>query len=140
MNNTTGLTKDAGWEVGVRHTVAAPLDVVWKFLMGEGLPIWLGNTKIVYDKGAPYATDDEISGRFISYSEGKRLRITWQPSEWDHDSTLQVTVKEAVIGTTIGFHQDRLAGREERKIMLGHWKDVVGDLDRALTATKPASS
>jgi uncharacterized protein YndB with AHSA1/START domain len=130
---TTGLTKDAGWEVGVRHTVAAPIQVVWSFLVGEGLPIWLGRTKLTLEKGAAYETDDEITGTILSYTEGTRVRLSWRPSEWNHDSTLQLTVKEAATGTTIGFHQEKLSGREERKIMLGHWKEVVAELDDALT-------
>ena len=132
MNDTTGLTKDAGWEVGVRHTVAAPLDVVWAFLLGEGLKLWLGNARLVLEKNANYETDDDIRGHIISYSPKARLRMTWQPGEWDHDSTLHVTAKTVATGTTIGFHQERLAGRDERRIMLSHWKDVVARLDEAL--------
>lgn len=128
----TGKTKDAGWEVGVRTTVNAPLDTVWTFLLGPGLPIWLGNTTLVLEKGAPYETDDDIKGTVLSYTEALRIRLSWQPGEWNHDSTLQLTVKEAATGTTIAFHQERLSGREERKIMLGHWKDVVQQLDDAI--------
>jgi uncharacterized protein YndB with AHSA1/START domain len=129
-----GKTKDAGWEVGVRKTVDAPLDIVWNFLLGAGLPLWLGNTKLVLEKGAPYETDDDIKGTVLSYSEGLRIRLSWQPIEWNHDSTLQLTVKAAMTGTTIAFHQERLSGREERKIMLGHWKDVVQHLDDAIAS------
>jgi uncharacterized protein YndB with AHSA1/START domain len=129
---TTGQTKDAGWEVGVRRTVAAPVDVVWRFLLGDGLPLWLGNTALTYEKGDAYETDDDIRGQVLAFTDGFRIRLTWQPGEWDHDSTLQLTVREAAGGTTIGFHQERLSGREERKIMLGHWKEVVQQLDDAL--------
>jgi len=130
----TGKTADAGWEVGVRRTVDAPAPAVWAFLLGDGLPLWLGNTKLILEKGATYATDDDISGTVLSVTDGLRIRITWQPREWNHDSTLQLTVKEAATGTTIAFHQERLSGREERKIMLGHWKDVVQELGDALAA------
>jgi uncharacterized protein YndB with AHSA1/START domain len=130
----TGKTKDAGWEVGVRTTVAASAPAVWAFLLGEGLPLWLGNTQLTLEKGAPYATDDDISGRILTYAPGFRVRLSWQPGEWDHDSTLQLTVREAATGTTIAFHQERLSGREERRIMLGHWKDVVAELEAAIVA------
>jgi uncharacterized protein YndB with AHSA1/START domain len=136
MTNSTGKTKDAGWEVGVRRTVAAPVETVWDFLLGEGLPLWLGNVTLTLEKGAEYATDDDISGRILSYTPGLRIRLSWQPGEWDHDSTLQLTVRATDAGTTIGFHQEQLSGREERKIMLGHWKEVVEQLDDAI-AGKP---
>jgi uncharacterized protein YndB with AHSA1/START domain len=127
-----GQTRDAGWEVGVRRTVAAPVETVWSYLLGDGLPIWLGRTVLTLEKGAEYETDDDIRGRVLSVTDGMRIRLSWQPGEWDHDSTLQLTVRAAPTGTTIGFHQERLSGREERKIMLGHWKDVVQRLDDAL--------
>ena len=132
MKTTTAPTKDDGWDVGVRQTIDAPLDDVWAFLLGAGLPIWLGNTTLTLDKNARYATDDDIFGHVISVSPKSRLRLTWQPGEWDHDSTLHVTVKKTPEGTVLGFQQERLASREERKIMLSHWKDVLARLDDAL--------
>jgi hypothetical protein len=130
----TGKAADAGWEVDVRKTVTAPAPAVWAFLLGDGLPLWLGNTVLTLEKGAPYSTDDDISGRVLGYTEGFRIRLSWQPVEWNHDSTLQLTVRAADAGTTIAFHQERLSGRDERKIMLGHWKDVVQELGDALAA------
>jgi uncharacterized protein YndB with AHSA1/START domain len=126
MSDTTGLTKDAGWEMGVRQTVPAPLPVVWEYLTGEGLPIWLGEIDALpTEKGAEFETRDGVRGSIRSYTELQRIRISWQPDDWPHDTTLQITVKEAATGTTIGFHHDRLADRAERKMMLGHWKNVA---------------
>ena len=132
--STVGKTKDAGWEVGVRRTVPASVEVVWDFLLEDGLPLWLGETTLVLEKGADYETNDDIRGSILGVTPGFRIRLTWQPGEWDHDSTLQLSVKESATGTTISFHQERLSGREERKIMLGHWKDVVQQLDDAIAA------
>ena len=131
MADTTGKTKDAGWEMGVRQTVFAPLPVVWQFLLGDGLPLWLGDIDALpTEKGAAYETRDGVHGTIRSFTENQRLRLGWQPDDWPHDTTLQVTVKEAVTGTTIGFHQEKLADREERKMMLGHWKNVAAAIDR----------
>jgi uncharacterized protein YndB with AHSA1/START domain len=145
--NETGRTKDAGWEVGVRVTVQAPIEDVWDFLLGDGLGIWLGDTggaadthtatptELRFEKGAEYVTTDGIRGHIRSYTPVQRMRLSWQPSDWSHDTILQVSVKEAASGgTTIGFHQERLAGRDERKTMLGHWKAVTGELAEALGA------
>lgn len=127
--DTTGLTKDAGWEVGVRQTVPAPLPAVWDFLLGDGLPLWLGELDALpTEKGEAYATKDGVRGTLRSRTEHVRVRLTWHPDDWPHDSTLQLTVKEAATGTTIGFHHERLADRDERRMMLGHWKNVAAAL------------
>ena len=129
--DSVGLTKDAGWEVGVRQTVSAPLPVVWEFLLGAGLPIWLGEGQFRAEKGYQYAMADGVRGEVRSYTDGAKVRLTWRPDDWPHDTTLQITVKEAATGTTIGIHHENLADRDERRMMLGHWKNVIADLAAA---------
>jgi hypothetical protein len=134
-DETTGLTKDAGWELGVRTTVPAPLPEVWDYLLGDGLRVWLGDIdSLPTEKGAEYVTRDGVRGTIRSLTERVRVRLGWQPDDWPHDTILQVTVKEAATGTTIGFHHDHLAGRDERKLMLGHWKTVAAALDAHFAA------
>lgn len=130
-NDSTGLTKDAGWEMGVRQTVAAPLPEVWGFLVGEGLPVWLGEIDALpTEKGESFVTADGVRGSIRSYTERYRVRLGWQPDDWPHDTTLQVTLKEAATGTTIGFHHEKLADRDERRMMLGHWKNVAAAIEK----------
>ena len=132
---TPGKTRDAGWELGVRITVPAPLAAVWAYLMGEGLPMWLGDiAALPTEKGAQFRTADGVNGVVRSVTDRMRLRISWQPEDWPHDTTLQVTVKEAATGTTIGIHHEKLADREERRMMLGHWKNVAAALDAHFSA------
>lgn len=131
MSDSTGKTKDAGWEVGVRTTVAAPVPEVWAYLLGEGLGTWLGRiTALPTEKGADYATTDGVKGTIRSRTENVKLRLTWQPSDWPHDSILQLTVRETITGTTIGIHHEKLADRDERRMMLGHWKNIAAEFDR----------
>ncbi len=130
MGPTTGLTKDAGWELGVRTTVPASVDVVWEYLLGPGLPVWLGELNALpTEKGDAYTTTDGVRGTVRSRTDGLRIRVSWQPDDWPHDSTVQVTVKPAAFGTTIGIHHEKLADREERRMMLGHWKNVAAAFD-----------
>ncbi|MBX3099325.1 MAG: SRPBCC domain-containing protein [Salinibacterium sp.] len=130
MSESTGLTKDAGWEVGVRTTVAAQPAVVWGFLVGEGLPLWLGEiSSLPVEPGASFVTADGVRGSIRSYQDGQRVRVGWQPEDWPHDTTLQLTVKEVATGTTVALHHERLADRDERRMMLGHWKNVIAAID-----------
>ena len=131
MSDPTGQAKDAGWEVKVRQTVSATLPIVWEFLLGDGLPLWLGEATLPHVIGGSYRTTDGVAGGVRAYTENARLRVTWHPDDWPHDTTLQVSVKEAVGGTTIGIHHEHLADREERRMMLGHWKNVASHLAAA---------
>lgn len=130
MGDTTGLTKDAGWELGVRTTVPAALPEVWQYLLGEGLPVWLGDiASVPTEAGATFETADGVRGTIRSFTDATRLRLTWRPDDWPHDTVLQLTVKQAATGTTIGIHHEKLADRDERKLMLGHWKNVAAAFD-----------
>ena len=52
-----GKTKAAGWEVGVRDTVPGVLPLVWKYLVGPGLHVWLGDIDALpTEKGAAVST------------------------------------------------------------------------------------
>ena len=67
-----------------------------------------------------------------SVTERQKLKLSWRPDDWPHDTTLQVTVKEVADGTTIGFRHEQLADRDERHMMVGHWKNVVAELAKAI--------
>jgi hypothetical protein len=131
-DDTIGLTRDAGWQVGVRTTVPAGGPAVWDYLTGAGLPLWLGETTLPTQTNAVYETDDGVRGRLISRTEGVRVRLSWRPSDWPHDTTLQLSLRAAATGTTIAVHHERLADRDERRMMLGHWKTVVAELEKAV--------
>jgi uncharacterized protein YndB with AHSA1/START domain len=129
--DSTGPKKDAGWEVGVRETVTAPLPVVWQFLLSAGIPIWLGRGEFRTQKGFQYEMADGVRGEVRSYTEGSKVRLSWRPEDWPHDTVLMISVKEVEGGTTIAIHHEELADRAERRMMLGHWKNVIDDLAAA---------
>jgi uncharacterized protein YndB with AHSA1/START domain len=128
----TGLTKDAGWELGVRRTVPLPVEDVWDYLLGPGRRRWLGDTELGTTKGDRYNTPDGTRGEVRGFADRAKVRLTWQPADWAHDSTLQVTVRPAASGTTIGFHQERLADEGERERMLAHWNQVLDGIEEDL--------
>ena len=128
-----GSKKDAGYDVGVRETVDLPLPVVWQFLLSRGVPIWLGDGEFRTTRAFKYAMADGVRGEVLAYSEGSKVRVSWRPDDWPHDTVLQISVKEVENGTTITIRHLELADREERRLMLGHWKNVVGALANALS-------
>ena len=129
-----GLTKDAGWQIGVSRTLDAPLAVVWRLLNSrEGLDIWLGPGAVLpAENGATYETADGIRGELRSYRPDDRIRLTWQPASWKHDSTVQVAVTAKGARTTVRFHQERLADGLEREQQRSYWSSILDRLDAEL--------
>lgn len=123
-----GLSPDAGWELGVRRTVPAPPQEVWRRLLAEWLPQWLGVESVPQMVGAPLRQHGRVRGRLVGCHVGRRLRMRWTPETLDHETVFQVTLQESAEGTVIGIHQERLLGAAERQGLLEHWTAVLDDL------------
>jgi uncharacterized protein YndB with AHSA1/START domain len=133
-----GRTRDAGWQIGVSKTIDRPVEEVWAFITSpEGMAIWLGEgVTVLSERGAGYQTTAGVHGETRSFRELDRVRLTWQPSNWTHDTTLQLAVRSAGPGrATLGVHQERLADAAEREQQRRHWQGVITALVAALTET-----
>ncbi|WP_274561349.1 SRPBCC family protein [Streptomyces spiramyceticus] len=132
----TGLTQDAGWEIGVSRTLPHPPDAVWEFIASpEGVALWLGpGAELTAEKGAAYRTADGITGEVRGYRPGDRIRVTYG------STTVQVAVSVPTSGSSSGagekavlrFHQERLANAEERETQREHWRAVMDAVAAAL--------
>ncbi|MEI2731831.1 MAG: SRPBCC domain-containing protein [Dermatophilaceae bacterium] len=140
MNLTSrpvGHTRDVGWQVGASRTVDHPIDQVWGFLRSpRGASLWLAKgVHIPPERGAQIDAPDGSVGETRSYRPLDRIRLTWQPPDWDHESTIQVALRSAGSSrTSIRFHQERLADASEREQQREHWKGVLAALAAALDA------
>jgi uncharacterized protein YndB with AHSA1/START domain len=130
----TGKTKDAGWQIGVTTTLDHPLADVWELLTDPGgVAIWLGNdVTLAGKKGETYETDEGTTGEIRSYHPEDRIRLTWQPHDWDHVTTVQLAIRANGDRTKLTLHQERLANADEREQQRTHWKTVASNLADAL--------
>jgi uncharacterized protein YndB with AHSA1/START domain len=131
-----GQTKDAGFQIGVSQTIPFPVATVWEFLAGPvGQSVWLGpGAALTAEKGAPYRTESGISGEVRSFTDLDRIRLTWRPPGWDHETTVQVTVRPAAGDrTALRFHQERLSGPDERAAQRAYWQGVLKSVTDALS-------
>lgn len=126
-----GKTKDAGWQVGVSRTVPVKRSKVWAFLLGPGLPLWLGVDRLG-SVGSRYQSDRAV-GEVRSLTENVRVRVTHRPADGSTETTVQVGLREAKRGTTIVFHQERMTGPQERERAREHWKTVAEKIAASLT-------
>ncbi|MCR6490125.1 SRPBCC domain-containing protein [Amycolatopsis sp. OK19-0408] len=134
MTSSVGKTAAVGWNTGVSRTLPHTTETVWDFLVSrEGVAIWLGpGVELPREPGAEYETANGTVGEIRSFVERDRVRLTWRPSDWDHDSTVQVRLSGTGAKTTLRFHQEWLSGAEEREEQRAYWQDVTERVVAAL--------
>jgi uncharacterized protein YndB with AHSA1/START domain len=127
-----GLTADTGFQIGVRRTLKASQEDIWNELLSpEGLKLWLGETAALEPvKGSRYRTEDGTAGEVRAVKLREQFRLTWQPAGWSQPSTLQIRLLPAARGTTVSFHQEKLADSSARERMKQRWEAVLAELCR----------
>jgi len=131
-----GLTKDAGWEIGVSRTIDAPIEAVWDLLVSPaGTDLWLGaGAALPTAKGDRYKGDDGATGELRSRNPHDRVRLTQVRPGRDGESTIQVAMRAKGGRTRVTFHEERLHDADEREARRTHWQAVMDDFEHTLTA------
>lgn len=129
-----GLTKDVGWQVGVRKTFAISPAAAWELITSEeGMRAWLGELPgFQPDKGAAYQLDDGTHGEITVYEPGSHLRLTWLPPGYSRSAIIQVRVIPNGEKTVIGFHQEHLPDADARVERKAFFKQAVTALSAVI--------
>ncbi|UQZ85080.1 hypothetical protein SK3146_04363 [Paenibacillus konkukensis] len=133
MDKLVGKTKDAGFQIGVRRTLPITKEEAWERLMSpDGLKLWLGDIdELKLEKGQLYGTSDGSSGEVRVVKPQEQLRMTWQRKGWEQPSTVQIRLLSASTGTTVSFHQEKLADSAVREEMKLRWERAIAGLSEA---------
>ncbi|SFE81087.1 Uncharacterized conserved protein YndB, AHSA1/START domain [Paenibacillus catalpae] len=126
-----GLTQAAGFQVGVRKTLAAEKGLIWSYLMSPaGLGIWLGKmNELDLAPKMKYRSEDGAVGEVRVVKPNEQIRLTWQPEGWDKPSTIQIRLIDATEGrTTVSFHQENLGNQQTRAQMKKRWEQSLDQL------------
>ena len=114
-----GLTKNTGWQVGLRRTIGHPHQKVWELMTSyAGVSIWLGlGEPFKMEKGAFYNLQDGTSGEIRVVKPSSHLRITRYPQDpnYDRASTIQIRVIKKDTISVLVFHEEHLPSQEERQ-------------------------
>ncbi|MBU0755067.1 MAG: SRPBCC domain-containing protein [Planctomycetes bacterium] len=135
---TTGLTKDAGYQIGARKTFPVDHKSAWEIVTSpEGRKLWLGASPDLHlEKGAAYRLKNGDSGEVRVCAKNSHLRITWHPKGWPRASLIQVRVIPKENKTVIAFHQEHLPGPDEREARQLHFKSALHALERLIESGK----
>lgn len=130
-----GLTKDAGWQFGLRKTFACSQKSLWDFMFSDkGINIWLGKLQGELELKKPYMTHDGIEGEVRVLNAYSHIRMDWKRKGWQNTSRLQVRVLGNEEKATISFHQEKLLDNDQREEMKAYWNEKMRRIEEALKA------
>jgi len=132
-----GLTAASGFQIGVRRTFPMTQQEAWSFLISrEGLKLWLGDVPALdLHAGFRYETKEGTVGELRVVKPYEQLRLTWQRSDWDRPSTLQIRILPGKGNTTtLSFHQEKLSDASMREEMKQRWEKVTAVIMESIKA------
>ena len=129
-----GLTKDVGWQFGLRKTFPYPQEYLWDFMFSDkGLKIWLGEFKSELEIKKAYKTKDGIEGLVRVFKPYSHVRMNWKRKNWDNTSIVQVRVIGNQEKATISFHQEKLSDNKQREEMKLYWNEKMKEIEDELS-------
>lgn len=133
-----GETAGEGFQIGVSRILDIAPGKAWRLMTEEpGRSVWLGKVEKMPRQGETYEAADGTKGKVASFTEGRHVRLTWQPSGWHKPSTLQFYVLPGGDKTSFRFHQERLGSAEQREEMRARWQGVLDRLEILVREVNP---
>jgi uncharacterized protein YndB with AHSA1/START domain len=129
MSKQVGLTKDAGYQFGIRKTFPVSVEEAWDFMFSKkGLKTWLGDLDQDLMVKNPFKTGNGISGVVRILKPYSHIRMNWKKKPWNNISTLQIRFIRDNSKTTISFHQEKLKDSMQREEMKRYWNGKIEEL------------
>ena len=129
-----GLTKDVGWQFGLRKSFPLTQKYVWDFMFSDtGLKIWLGEIMGALKIKEAFVTKEGIEGFVRVFTPYSHIRMHWKKKNWENTSTVQVRIMGTDKKATISFHQEKLRDSDQRQEMKLYWNKRMEEIEKALT-------
>lgn len=120
--------QESGVQIGVRRTYPVSLQETWSYLLSpSGVRTWLGVEDFQPSPGKSF-TNDLGQGEIKIIKELSHIRMVWKRHDWNEFSSLQIRVFRADHGTTVSFHQEKIANEAARAEMVRHWEQVLDEI------------
>lgn len=133
IEKTAGLTRDTGWQFGIRKTFPRPQPFLWDFMFSDrGLRIWLGKLREKLEVRKTYVTAEGIEGKVNVLVPYSHIRMTWKMKAWENSTILQVRVMGNDDRGVISFHLEKLLSIHQREEMKVFWSKKISELESAV--------
>ena len=119
MTQNIGLTKDSGWQFGVRKTLPSNLEHLWDLFFSEkGLKYW----------------SEEVDQNFSTFKEYSHIRTKWKHVGFEENANLQIRFipNKNRDKTTISIHIDQLKNENQREEAKRYWSKIIEILPNLL--------
>jgi uncharacterized protein YndB with AHSA1/START domain len=129
-----GLTKDSGWQVGVRKTLPISPEKAWDFLFSkEIIRVWLGEVPTFpLQVGSNFSLKDDTEVKITVLSPGSHLRLSFRTPGCERPSIIQVRTIPSGENTVFAFHQEQLPDWEARQDRKYYFQQALDDLESLL--------
>lgn len=132
-----GLTKDVGWQFGLRKTFPYSQEYLWDFMFSnKGLKIWIGELKKGLETKKTYSTREGIEGLVNVFKPYSHIRMDWKKKNWENMSTVQVRIIGSHEKSTISFHQEKLLDNDQREEMKAYWNKKMTEIAKVIKTDK----
>jgi uncharacterized protein YndB with AHSA1/START domain len=126
-----GRNEKGEYSLTAGKTFPVEAKLLWNYLFStEGLLVWLKPLSgFQLEKGFVYETEGGVFGEVRTFKSPERLRLTWQESDGERSTVVQLYVRKRPGGKSVLWvqHEKIRDGREKTRLR-AHWKQVLEDL------------
>jgi uncharacterized protein YndB with AHSA1/START domain len=135
-----GQNMKGEYSVTATKSLAAPAKKIWALLMSlEGQAAWLQPmSEMEFKKGAQFECEGEIFGQVRSVKPARKLRFTWQETDWRKASVAELGLVVRPGKKTILFiTQSELPSVAVREALRERWKKGLAAVAELLDKLAP---
>jgi uncharacterized protein YndB with AHSA1/START domain len=126
-----GRNEKGEYSVAGSRTFAIEKKAAWKLLSSkDGIAIWLKPLSDFHlEPGATFESEGGVFGEVRTMKPGDRIRMTWQESDWEKPTTVQIIlVARKNKKCIIGFQHEKIKDARLKSRLRDHWKNVLMEL------------
>ena len=119
----------SGFQVSVQRSVPGDAESAWRRIETSPESLFGGPLELTEGTRFEMPAGDGVMaarGEVRVVKPGDRIRMTWQPIDWEAPALVQVTLLESTSGkTAVNVFVEKLPDAERREIARAHWRSAL---------------